>query len=87
MLQRFFIGFFLLLAMHASATVRVQNLRCEGLENPLGIDVLHPRLTWLIIDAKRNTVQDAYQTGVLIETRSRRIRKCPIHFATTYTPL
>jgi hypothetical protein len=27
-------------------TVEVENLRCEYLENPLGIDVVQPRLSW-----------------------------------------
>ncbi|MEI6780907.1 MAG: family 78 glycoside hydrolase catalytic domain [Verrucomicrobiota bacterium] len=41
-------------------------LRCEYLENPLGIDVAKPRLSWLIVDpgprtADRGVRQTAYQ--------------------------
>jgi alpha-L-rhamnosidase len=35
-----------LAALHAA---EVQNLRCEYLENPLGIDVAKPRLSWKIV--------------------------------------
>jgi alpha-L-rhamnosidase len=36
----------LLLPLTAIHAVEVQNLRCEYLENPLGIDVAKPRLSW-----------------------------------------
>ena len=31
---------------HAFSQVTINNLRCEHLDNPLGIDVSNPRLTW-----------------------------------------
>ncbi|MDI3321143.1 alpha-L-rhamnosidase [Pinibacter soli] len=37
------------------------SLRCEMLDNPEGIDVSQPRLSWEIGSSKRNTVQTAYQ--------------------------
>jgi alpha-L-rhamnosidase len=36
----------LLLPLTAIHAVEAQNLRCEYLENPLGIDVAKPRLSW-----------------------------------------
>jgi alpha-L-rhamnosidase len=37
------------------------NLRCEYLENPLGIDVLKPRLSWTTASEARGWMQGAYQ--------------------------
>ena len=39
----------------------VSSLRCENLDNPLGIDVLQPRLSWKIQSSVRDEVQTAYQ--------------------------
>ncbi len=39
-------------------------LRCEHLENPLGLDVAHPRLSWQLADPRRGAVQTAYQVVV-----------------------
>ena len=36
-------------------------LRTEYLENPIGIDVLRPRLSWIVTSGQRNKVQTAYQ--------------------------
>jgi len=45
----------------AFAGIALQNLRCEMLVNPLGIDVPRPRLSWEITSDERNTHQVAYQ--------------------------
>ncbi len=42
----------------------VDRVRVEYLTNPIGIDVLHPRLSWRITGTRRNTVQAAYQVQV-----------------------
>jgi alpha-L-rhamnosidase len=42
----------------------VSGLRVEYLTNPIGIDVLQPRLSWRIASARRNTMQAAYQIQV-----------------------
>jgi alpha-L-rhamnosidase len=42
-------------------TLSVVNLRCEMLDNPEGIDVLIPRLSWIIESPQRNIQQTAYQ--------------------------
>jgi alpha-L-rhamnosidase len=39
-------------------------LRCDSLSEPLGIDVLQPRLSWQLADAGRGTKQFAYEIRV-----------------------
>ena len=56
-----FLGILLLSFTKVSAQVKLENLRCEMLENPLGIDVAQPRLSWQIVSSTRNTQQQAYQ--------------------------
>ncbi len=41
-----------------------QNLRCEYQTNPLGLDILKPRLSWHLDNSHRNTLQSAYQVLV-----------------------
>ena len=36
-------------------------LRCEYLENPLGIDATQPRLSWIVESNERGQKQTAYQ--------------------------
>lgn len=36
-------------------------LRCEYRENPLGVDLLQPRLSWILESDKRGEIQTAYQ--------------------------
>ncbi len=43
------------------ASIQLQNLRCEMLVNPEGIDVVKPRLSWEITASQRNVQQVAYQ--------------------------
>ena len=45
-----------------------QYLQCEYLENPLGVDVASPRLSWLINDTRYGAVQKGYR--LLIGTDS-----------------
>lgn len=44
--------------------LRVDELRVEYTKNPLGIDTLHPRLSWLLRSDRRGTMQSAYQIRV-----------------------
>ncbi|MGD9201553.1 MAG: family 78 glycoside hydrolase catalytic domain, partial [Chitinispirillia bacterium] len=39
----------------------ITNLRCEYLDNPLGIDTVSPRLSWEIESERKNVKQTAYQ--------------------------
>jgi alpha-L-rhamnosidase len=55
----------LLIALFATQTivsaVTIDDLRCENLENPLGIDVTQPRLSWKLHSNVRDQTQSAYQ--------------------------
>ena len=44
--------------------ISVSNLRCEYKVNPVGIDVLKPRLSWQMESDQRGVVQTAYQVRV-----------------------
>ena len=41
--------------------LEVTNLRCEYLKNPLGIDVVQPRLSWILESSQRGQKQTAYR--------------------------
>ena len=56
-------------ATHSPA--RVECLRCEYRVDPLGIDVLRPRLFWEMHDARRGAKQTAYQ--VLVASTSEKL--------------
>lgn len=47
-----------------TVTPVVDNLRCEYLTDPLGIDVISPRLSWEISSAQRGIMQTSYQVIV-----------------------
>ncbi|SHH42588.1 family 78 glycoside hydrolase catalytic domain [Clostridium grantii] len=44
--------------------IDIKNLRCEFLENPLGVDVMEPRLGWKLYSSSKNVYQEAYQIMV-----------------------
>ncbi len=48
----------------AGATLKVAELRCEYAVNPLGVDVAHPRLSWVLTSSQRAEMQTAYQVLV-----------------------
>ncbi|UCC41729.1 MAG: glycoside hydrolase family 78 protein [Candidatus Aminicenantes bacterium] len=58
---------FLVLAFSSACTpgeeseLKVTKLRCEYLENPLGIDISSPRLSWLLESSVRGQKQTAYR--------------------------
>jgi alpha-L-rhamnosidase len=51
--------------LHAAASVRVADLRCEYLANPLGLDVARPRLSWRL-DARDPQERGQRQTSYRI---------------------
>mgnify|MGYP001002793410 CR=1 FL=1 len=55
----------------ADSPADVEHLRCEYRINPLGIDILTPRLSWEMRDARRGARQTAYQ--VLVATTADRL--------------
>lgn len=50
-----------------------EDLRCEYQTDPLGIDVLQPRLSWLVNDSRRGAVQSAYQ--ILVASSEQKLRQ------------
>src|ERR1043166_7270020 len=48
-------------AATAAARTSITDLRCEYRQNPLGIDALKPRLSWVINSSERGQLQTAYQ--------------------------
>src|SRR3954465_8961717 len=58
--KRIFILWMALVGGICSAAV-TKELRCEYLNNPLGIDATAPRLSWIITSNQRGEMQTAYQ--------------------------
>jgi alpha-L-rhamnosidase len=51
----------LLQSQKLAAQVTLQNTTCEMLVNPMGIDVLQPRLSWEILSDKHDVKQKSYE--------------------------
>ncbi len=65
MLQYFFSSCLFILSIPLFAQqFTINNLQCEYRINPLGIDAVHPRLSWNIQSLKRNIRQSAYRVLV-----------------------
>ncbi|MCS6859527.1 MAG: glycoside hydrolase family 78 protein [Abditibacteriales bacterium] len=47
-----------------AASMKVEGLRTEYLENPVGIDTVPPRFSWRLVSATRGARQTAYQVQV-----------------------
>jgi alpha-L-rhamnosidase len=63
------LGLYVLMALcavctNAHAKISLQNLRCEMLQNPEGIDITKPRLSWEIVSDARAVEQTNYQVIV-----------------------
>jgi alpha-L-rhamnosidase len=56
----------------AFADPTVSELRCQHLENPLGIDATQPRLAWILNSGERDQRQTAYQ--VLVASNTARLK-------------
>jgi len=54
-----------------TASLSPHSLRCEYLDDPLGIDVPQPRLSWTLVSSERGQRQSAYQ--VLVAGSSERL--------------
>ncbi|MBE7169359.1 MAG: glycoside hydrolase family 78 protein [Williamsia sp.] len=61
MKKLFLIPFAQVLAFFSFAQTTVQNLRCENLTNPIGLDVQQPRFSWQLASPKRGVMQTAYE--------------------------
>ncbi len=53
-----------LLVLSVFAQVKVDRLRTENLQNPIGIDVLQPYFSWQLISSQRSVTQSAYEIRV-----------------------
>ncbi|MDR3308966.1 MAG: glycoside hydrolase family 78 protein [Tannerella sp.] len=52
----------------------IDELRCEYLSNPQGLDAVHPRFSWLITSAERSVYQSAYRiivSDVIAEVKAK----------------
>ncbi|HET7897370.1 MAG TPA: family 78 glycoside hydrolase catalytic domain, partial [Flavisolibacter sp.] len=48
----------------STAQTKVVHLLCEGMPDPLGVDIANPRLSWQLQSAERNVWQTAYEIRV-----------------------
>ena len=56
----------------AQSDIKLHHLQCEMLTNPLGIDVLQPRLSWQIITNETEVEQTKYQ--VLVASSAKKLK-------------
>lgn len=72
----FFFALILFSCKEQPANIDINRLRCEYLQNPLGIDVTEPRLSWELLSDERAKSQSAYQvlvagdSGMLTEDKA-----------------
>ena len=62
-----------MVAGNLQAQVNITNLRCEMLENPLGIDEKKPRLSWQLNSDQRNVQQTAYH--IIVSSSKEKLEK------------
>src|SRR5262245_61774792 len=56
-----------------SQNLSVSNLQCKNTLNPLGVDIINPRLSWQLNSKQRNVLQTAYR--VLVADDSLLLKK------------
>ncbi|HEX3168002.1 MAG TPA: family 78 glycoside hydrolase catalytic domain [Chitinophagaceae bacterium] len=61
------------LVQQLNAQVGIQNLRCEMLVDPLGIDIREPRLSWQLNSGQRNVQQTAYE--IIVSSSKEKLSK------------
>ena len=66
-----------LLGFPCQAAVSVEQLRCEYLDAPLGIDAKNPQLSWILSDSKPGTLRGLRQTAyqILVASTLERLAK------------
>jgi len=62
----------------------VKELRCEYLVNPIGIDVVQPRLSWKIISDEKNVLQTAYLLAVAFDLLPPKSTKHAVDYLASY---
>ena len=68
------------LKVAAFAGVSINNLRCEMLNNPVGIDTESPRVSWRISSSDRGVTQLSYQILVASSMKidPKQLKEVPI---------
>ncbi len=61
------------IGLFSNAQINVINLRCEMLNNPLGIDATQPRFSWQLQSTLRNVQQQSYQ--IIVSSTEQRLNK------------
>jgi alpha-L-rhamnosidase len=61
MLKRYILMLFLTTTSALASVFSLSDTRCEYRNNPVGVDTLQPRLSWVIVADARGTRQTAYQ--------------------------
>jgi alpha-L-rhamnosidase len=67
-----------MVVLGSAASALPVHLRCEYLENPLGIDVVSPHLSWRSDDTGRNWTQAAYEISVASNEDGLRVGKADV---------
>ncbi|MBN2162886.1 MAG: hypothetical protein JXR25_03340 [Pontiellaceae bacterium] len=67
-LVAFSLGCMCVVARAEIGMLQAEQLQCEHLVDPVGVDVAKPRLGWVVTSVARNQKQTAYQ--VLVATRA-----------------
>ena len=63
-MKKYWVAIFIFVFAFSGHAQKVESLRVETCSNPLGIENPHPSLSWIISDARRNVIQEAYQVQV-----------------------
>jgi len=68
-----FLMIFLGIQTYCYSQNRPINLKCEYLENPIGVDSYHPRLTWNLADTRKGAGQTAYSITVATDSLMQKL--------------
>lgn len=63
-MKAYFLSIFILITGFNLGAAEVENLRCEYMANPMGVDKTTPHLGWMIVSPLRGDLQTAYQVIV-----------------------
>ena len=64
-----------------TAPLQPASLKCENMENPLGIDNPHPKFSWILTSTGQNKFQSAYE--IIVGTDESSIKK---HIGNVWSP-
>lgn len=81
MKKNFLFIFLQLASLYGVTQVKVKDLTVEYLTNPVGIDVVSPRFSWVIESKLHNLSQSAYQ--ILVASSKERLESTEADIAST----